>query len=90
MSGMNTSELFIELTEEQLIQLVGGADFELSGSNYANRLANNQRTTTTSPTGSIGNSTNTTSAVNTAAQNVLGLGVASIPSFRALGAAPVL
>ncbi len=36
------SELFVSLSNHQQEVVAGGADFELSGSNYANRLANLQ------------------------------------------------
>ncbi|MEA5618590.1 CTB family bacteriocin [Cronbergia sp. UHCC 0137] len=85
-----TSELFVTLSNEEQAVLTGGADFELAGSNYANRLASLQGTTASGPTGSTGNSIGTTSAVNTAAQDLLGLGVPSIPAIGALGAAPIL
>jgi hypothetical protein len=85
-----TSEFLVALSDEQQALVTGGADFELSGSNYANRLASLQGFTTSGPNGSTGNSIGTTSAVNTAAQDLLGLGVPSIPTFGALGAAPIL
>jgi hypothetical protein len=85
-----TSDLFVALSNEQQQLVTGGADFELSGSNYANRLASLQGFTASGPAGSTGNSIGTTSAVNTAAQDLLGLGAPSVPSFGALGAAPTL
>ncbi|HLO85268.1 MAG TPA: CTB family bacteriocin [Nostocaceae cyanobacterium] len=87
---INTPELFVALSDEQQELVAGGADFELSGSNYANRLASLQGFTTSGPNGSTGNSIGTTSAVNTAAQDLLGLGVPSVPTFGALGPAPIL
>jgi len=85
------SELCAELSEGQQEVVTGGADFELSGSNYANRLANLQGFTTSGPNGSTGNSIGTTSAVNTASQDLLGLGVAQLPTgIGALGAAPTI
>jgi hypothetical protein len=87
---INTPELFVALSDEQQALVTGGADFELSGSNYANRLASLQGFTSSGPNGSTGNSIGTTSAVNTAAQDLLGLGVPSVPTFGALGAAPIL
>lgn len=85
-----SSELFVALSDEQQQFLTGGADFELSGSNYANRLANLQGITASGPAGSTGNSIGTTSAVNTAAQDLLGLGAPAVPTIGALGAAPIL
>jgi hypothetical protein len=85
------SNLFISLSDQQQELLAGGVDFELAGSNYANRLANLQGTTASGPGGSTGNSIGTTSAVNTAAQDLLGLGAPALPGgIGALGAAPIL
>ena len=85
------SELCAELSEGQQEVVTGGADFELSGSNYANRLANLQGFTPSGPNGSTGNSIGQTSAVNTASQDLLGLGVAQLPTgIGALGAAPTI
>jgi hypothetical protein len=91
MSNLNiASELFVALSDVQQELVAGGADFELAGSNYANRLANLQGTTASGPAGSTGNSIGTTSAVNTAAQDLLGLGAPAVPTVGALGAAPIL
>ncbi|MCM0591875.1 MAG: CTB family bacteriocin [Gloeotrichia echinulata IR180] len=85
------SDLFTELSNGQQEVVTGGADFELSGSNYANRLANLQGFTTSGPNGSGASSIGQTSAVNTASQDLLGLGVAQLPTgIGALGGAPVL
>lgn len=86
------SELFVELTDEQQELLAGSADFELSGSNYSNPIpaANVQGISASGPAGSTGNSIGTTSAVNTGAQDLLGLGANALPSVGALGAAPIL
>jgi hypothetical protein len=85
------SDLFVALSCEQQELVTGGADFELAGSNYANRLASLQGFTSSGPNGSTGNSIGTTSAVNTAAQDLLGLGVPALPGgIGGLGAAPVL
>jgi hypothetical protein len=84
------SELFVALCDEQQELVAGGVDFELAGSNFANRLANLQGSATSGPEGSTANSTGQLTAVNTAAQDLLGLGADSVPSVDALGAAPVL
>ena len=84
------SELCVALSDQQLQLLTGGADFELTGSNFANRLANLQGTTNSGPNGSTANSTGQLTAINTAAQDLMGLGAAQVPSVDALGAAPVL
>jgi hypothetical protein len=87
---INASDLFVVLSDHQQEFVTGGADFELAGSNFANRLANLQGTTASGPNGSTGNSIGTSSAVNTAAQDFLGLGAPIVPQVAALGAAPVL
>ncbi|QXE21340.1 hypothetical protein B6N60_00014 [Richelia sinica FACHB-800] len=85
------SDLLLTLSDEQQEFLTGGVDFELAGSNYANRLANLQGITASGPGGSTGNSIGTTSAVNTASQDLLGLGAPALPGgIGALGAAPIL
>ena len=84
------SELLVTLSIQQQESIAGGEDFELSGSNYANRLASLQGITASGPGGSTGNSLGFTSAVNTASQDLLGLGTNSVPNVGALGAAPVL
>ncbi|MBE9237766.1 CTB family bacteriocin [Anabaena aphanizomenioides LEGE 00250] len=85
-----SSELFVVLSDEVQELVTGGADFELAGSNFANRLANLQGTTASGPNGSTGSSIGTSSAVNTAAQDFLGLGAPIVPQVAALGAAPIL
>ncbi|MFM6040209.1 MAG: CTB family bacteriocin [Sphaerospermopsis kisseleviana] len=85
-----SSELFVVLSDEVQEFVTGGADFELAGSNFANRLANLQGTTASGPNGSTGSSIGTSSAVNTAAQDFLGLGAPIVPQVAALGAAPIL
>lgn len=90
MSNQINSALFVTLSDYQQEFITGGADFELAGSNFANRLANLQGTTVSGPNGSTGNSIGTSSATNTAAQDLLGLGAATIPDVGALGAAPIL
>lgn len=87
---INKSDLLFTLSDQQQELVTGGADFELAGSNYANRTANLQGTTASGPNGSTGNSIGTVSAVNTAAQDFLGLGAPIVPDVAALGAAPVL
>jgi hypothetical protein len=68
------SELLIALADEQQQLLSGGADFELSNSNFANRLSTVQGRTASGPGGSTGNSSAISNATNTAAQDFLGLG----------------
>ncbi|GAX34504.1 CTB family bacteriocin [Nodularia sp. NIES-3585] len=84
------SELCVALSDEQQELVAGGADFELAGSNFANRIANLQGTANSGPGGSTANSTGQLTAVNSAAQDLMGLGAAEVPEVDALGAAPVL
>ncbi|MEB3148902.1 MAG: CTB family bacteriocin [Sphaerospermopsis sp.] len=88
--NVNAPNLFVVLSDEAQEFITGGADFELAGSNFANRLANLQGTTASGPNGSTGDSIGTSSAVNTAAQDFLGLGAPIVPQVAALGAAPVI
>ncbi|MBD2385682.1 CTB family bacteriocin [Cylindrospermum sp. FACHB-282] len=87
---MIVSKLFVVLSDEQQELLTGGADFELSNSNFANRLATLQGTTASGPGGSTGNSSAINNATNTAAQDFLGLGGTIPLGIGGLGAAPVL
>ncbi|TAF04094.1 MAG: hypothetical protein EAZ77_16200 [Nostocales cyanobacterium] len=84
------SNLFVDLSEQQQEIIAGGADFELSGSNFANRLVVLQGSVSSGPNGSFANSSGQSSEVNTAAQDLLGLGAPCMPNFPALGSAPVL
>lgn len=79
-----------ELSEQQQEMIVGLADFELSGSNFANRLVALRGLTFSGPNGSFASSAGQSMEVNTAAQDFLGLGAPSVPNFPALGEAPVL
>jgi hypothetical protein len=85
-----SSELFVALSDQQQELVAGGADFELAGSNFANRLASLRGFTTSGPNGSTANSIGTVATVNTAAQDLLALGAPSVPEIGALGPAPVL
>ncbi|TVP59682.1 MAG: hypothetical protein EA343_19385 [Nodularia sp. (in: Bacteria)] len=84
------SELCVALSEEQQELLAGGADFELAGSNFANRIANLQGTVSSGPQGSSANSMGDLTATNTAAQDLLGFGADQIPDVDALGNAAVI
>ncbi|MDB9445763.1 CTB family bacteriocin [Anabaena sp. CS-542/02] len=88
--GIFASELFVTLSDEQQQLLTGGADFELAGSNFSRRRTNLQGTSKAGPDGSNANSTGDVTAINTAAQDLLGLGAQEVPSVDALGSAPVL
>lgn len=84
------SELFVVLSDEQQQFLAGGADFELSNSNFANRITALRGTTASGPNGSFANSAGTSSAVNTAAQDFLGLGGLIPTDIGALPPPPTL
>jgi len=84
------SQLCVPLSDKQQELLTAGADFELTGSNFANRLANLQGTTNSGPNGSTANSTGQVTAINTAAQDLMALGGAEVPRISPLGSAPVL
>lgn len=84
------SELLVELSNQQQQLIAGGADFELANSNFANRTVNLRGYASSGPNGSFASSTGTSTAVNTAAQDFLGLGAPSAPSVGALGSAPSL
>ena len=84
------SELCVALSDEQQELVAGGADFELAGSNFANRIANLQGTASSGPDGSSASSTGELTAINTAAQDFMGFGAEEIPDVEALGAAPIL
>jgi hypothetical protein len=85
-----TSEFFVTLSDEQQQLVTGGQDFELAGSNFSQRNANLQGTTNAGPGGSDANSVGELTAINTAAQDFLGLGANEIPEVEALGNAPIL
>lgn len=89
MSNFNIT-LLTDLSEQQQEMIIGAADFELAGTNFANRIVTLRGFTSSGPNGSFANSFGQSSEVNTAAQDFLGLGVLSIPDFPALGQAPIL
>ncbi|AHJ27736.1 CTB family bacteriocin [Nodularia spumigena CS-584] len=84
------SELCVALSDEQQELVAGGVDFDLAGSNFANRQANLAGTVSSGPNGSTANSTGDLTATNTAAQDLLVFGAEQVPDVDALGAAPVL
>ncbi len=87
---INNSELFAELSEAQQEAIAGGADFELSNTNFAQRLAFLGGQTASGPWGSSSNSVGGVLQINTAAQDFLALGTNNIPSVGGLGNAPVI
>jgi hypothetical protein len=84
----NSSDLFVVLSNEQQELLTGGADFELSGSNYANKLSALRGAATSGPQGSTAVSLGGSNAINTAAQDFLGLGGVIPNNVNPLGNAP--
>lgn len=84
------SELFVTLSDDQQELLTGGSDFELSGSNFSQKRANLQGRSNAGPNGSNANSTGDITAINTAAQDLIGLAAAEVPRIEPLGSAPVL
>jgi hypothetical protein len=96
------STLFVELSEEQqelvaggqgttgMNQGIGGTDFELSSSNFAQISAVLVGQTNSGPEGSDANSAAEFTNISTAAQDFLGLGAGILPSAKALGNAPSL
>ncbi|MEA5618589.1 CTB family bacteriocin [Cronbergia sp. UHCC 0137] len=84
------SKLVVDLSDKQQEFIIGGADFELSSSNFANRFVILQGLTFSGPSGSFANSSAQTSAINTAAQDLLGLRALRLPRIGGLGLAPIL
>jgi hypothetical protein len=83
--------LYVDLSDRQQELIAGGVDFELSGTNFANRFASLRGMTFSGPNGSFANSAGLSSGVNTAAQDYLGLGAPAAPTgIGALGVAPTL
>jgi hypothetical protein len=80
-----TWDLMEDISPEKQELLTGGSDFELSGSNFANRGINLQGTTASGPAGSVGNSSALKNATVTAAQDYLGLGGSLPQNVAALG-----
>ncbi|AFZ27617.1 hypothetical protein Cylst_5616 [Cylindrospermum stagnale PCC 7417] len=87
---INASELFVALSDEQQQLLTGGADFELSNSNFANRINALRGSTASGPGGSFANSAATSNITNTAAQDFLGLGGLIPTDIGALPPPPTL
>lgn len=83
-------ELFIELCDEQQELLVGGADSELSNSNFTQRVVNQLGTTTSGPLGNTANSTLQNNYISNSAQALLGSGGAIPTGIGALAPAPLL
>jgi len=84
---INASNLLIALSDEQQEIVTGGADFELAGSNYANRGSALIGTSVSGPQGSTATSGGRTNNILTAAQDFLGLGGDVPAGIGALGPA---
>ncbi|HLP91357.1 MAG TPA: CTB family bacteriocin [Nostocaceae cyanobacterium] len=69
-----TSILFVDLCEKQQEIFAGGADFELSNTNFAQRVKASLDSSASSPIGYNNFSFDWDQSVNTAAQNLLGVG----------------
>ncbi|HLO85267.1 MAG TPA: CTB family bacteriocin [Nostocaceae cyanobacterium] len=81
--------LYVDLSTRQQELINGGADFELSGTNFANRIVTLRGSTSSGPNGSFASSSGLSSLINTAAQDWLGLGARTVPRLPALGNAPI-
>lgn len=84
------SDFVADLSNQEQELVTGGADFELSGSNYANRIVVLRGNISSGPNGSFANSSAYSSNINTAAQDLLGMGLRSLPRLRSLGIPPIL
>jgi hypothetical protein len=69
---MIISQLFVKLLDQEQELFVGGADFELSNTNYAERVVVSLDSTASNPISNNTFSLNLNRAVNTAAQNFFG------------------
>ncbi|QLE49057.1 hypothetical protein FD724_13645 [Nostoc sp. C057] len=87
---INTSELFVELFNEQQELLAGGVDSQRNQSNFARRLTRLDGTSRSGPQGSEANSKGSNDGVQTSAVQNLQLGglVAAIPGIPVLPAIP--
>ncbi|AFZ27614.1 hypothetical protein Cylst_5613 [Cylindrospermum stagnale PCC 7417] len=84
------SELFVELSVHEQELVSGGADFGLSSTNFAQKVVFSLESTASTPLGSNAYSLSWDQAINTAAQNLIGLG-GSIPGkITALPPPPIL
>jgi hypothetical protein len=85
-----TSELFVNLFDEQQEIYLGGADFELSNTNFAERVKFSLESTALSPQSKNTFSLNFDRAINTAAQNFLGFGGNIPENIQSLPPPPIL
>jgi hypothetical protein len=84
---INTSDLFIALSDQQQELVTGGADFELASSNYANKGSLLMGTSVSGPQGSTASSAGKSNTILTAGQDFLGLGGEIPADIGALGPA---
>ncbi|HLO87050.1 MAG TPA: CTB family bacteriocin [Nostocaceae cyanobacterium] len=85
-----TSLLFVELLDKQQQLIVGGADFELTNTNYAERVVISLDSTASSPLSNNSFSLSLNKSINTAAQNLLGFGGNIPENITALPPPPIL
>jgi hypothetical protein len=84
------SELFVALSDEQQEFMAGSADFEMSNSNYAERLKAFLESNASSPLGNNTFAAGLDRAINTAAQNIAGFGGAIPQYLTTLPPPPIL
>ncbi|MBD2526503.1 CTB family bacteriocin [Nostoc sp. FACHB-133] len=86
---INTSELFVELFDEQQELVAGGVDSQRNESNFRRRLTNLDGTSRSGPQGSEANSKGSNDAIQTSALQNLQLGGNAFPgNVPALPAIP--
>ncbi|MBW4644718.1 MAG: CTB family bacteriocin [Goleter apudmare HA4340-LM2] len=79
-----TSKLFLELSLKQRRLVPGDAEFQLAGNHQIHKVPSLEETSTLGSIGSTDKSTGTTTVVNTAAQDLLQLGVSNVPHIVTL------
>jgi hypothetical protein len=84
---INTSDLFVALSDQQQEIVTGGADFELAASNYANKGSLLMGSSVSGPQGSSATSAGKSNTILTAGQDFLGLGGEIPTGVGALGQA---
>ncbi len=84
---INTSSLFLALSDQQQEIITGGADFELAASNYANKGSLLMGTSVSGPQGSSATSAGKANTILTAGQDFLGLGADPPAGIGTLGSA---
>lgn len=87
---MIVSMLFVNLLDEQQELLAGGADYELSNTNFAERLKGSIDSRASNPLNDGAFSLEMDRAINTAAQGLLGFGGVIPKNIKALPPPPML